>query len=105
ELFNDDLESNKDLEIWEIVEDEDFAHLFIDNKPNRRYHYKYTPEGVSISGFDFMIYDDKLAIVELTQVPSIIIIDSKILIDGFKAIFAMVWNMLCKDLSEKIILN
>jgi len=93
-LFNKKMKENPNLIIWEIVEkskiSEKNTRIFAKNK---RYHYKLAHPSIKLSTSDVMIYNNKIAMVDLKQRVSGVIIVSKDFFEMSKEIFDFVWKM------------
>ncbi len=94
DVFQTALEKSPELEMWEILEDSrssrDYTGDFSD-----RYHYLFTPEGITFSDTDFMIFDCNVAIVHVdSQNPTAVIINSEAIAKGLIAVHKIVWNVL-----------
>jgi sugar-specific transcriptional regulator TrmB len=93
-LFHDALMENKDIEMWEIIEDSRISRDHV-NRLGPKYHFKFIPENLSFSETDFIIFDDKVAMIHLSeQKPSAVLINSKSMSIGLKAIHKLVWDIL-----------
>ncbi len=94
ELFIKGMEKNRDLNIWEIVENSKTAEqntaIFAKNK---RYHYKIAYSSIKFSAADVMIYNNKIAVVNVSKHASGVIFTSKDYYDISKEIFDFVWRM------------
>ncbi len=94
ELFRKSLEINKDQEMWEIIEASKESQKLID-KANDRYHFRFVPTHVSFSEFDFMIFDNSVAMVYINpKKPYAIVSNSPAMANGLKAIHTIVWEVL-----------
>ena len=93
-LFNKKMKENPDLIIWEIVEQSKISekNIRIFSK-NKRYHYKLAHPSIKLSASDVMIYNNKIAMVDLRQHVSGVIIISKDFFEISKEIFDFVWKM------------
>jgi len=93
-LFNEAIDKNPNLIIWEIVENskvsQKLTNMFAQNS---RYHYKVAHPSIQLSASDFMIYDNKIAMVNLSKHVSGVIILSKDFFEVSKEIFDFVWKM------------
>lgn len=93
-LFNRKLKENPDLRIWEIVEKSKTSEKHTDNfAKNTRYHYKLAHPSIKLSSSDVMIYNNKIAMVNLVEQVSGVIIISKDFYEMSKEIFDFVWKM------------
>ncbi len=78
--------------------------IFLNNSSSRktieyfensnRYKYKFLPKYVNISGIDYTILDNKIAIIHGDDKPSAIIINSELLSEHAKALFDLMWDLL-----------
>jgi len=95
ELFVKGLDKNRDLNIWEIVENsktaEENTAIFARNK---RYHFKIAYSSIKLSAADVMIYSNKVAVVNVSKHASGMIFISKDYYDISKEIFDFVWRMI-----------
>ncbi len=94
ELFQKALESDPNREFWDIFEaSKETRKLAI--KSDKRHHFCFFPPNVTFSDFDFMVFDNKVALVYLNQEkPYAIISYSPAMAAGFKAIHSIVWKVL-----------
>ncbi len=96
ELFIQTHNKRKDMYIWEIM---DYSKNILDyaNRMARgRYLYKFIPKSMNLSVVDYLIYDDKVAIVNIKENPTGLIISNKDYYENAKAIFNLVWEVLSK---------
>jgi sugar-specific transcriptional regulator TrmB len=94
ELFSKKMKENPNLIMWEIVEKSKVAKESTDVfARNERYHFKIAHTSIRLSASDVMIYNNKVAMVNLSQHVSGVIIESKDFYEISKEIFDFVWRM------------
>jgi sugar-specific transcriptional regulator TrmB len=97
ELFKVALKKNENMEMWEILQDPS-NKTETTNVVHERYHYAYVPEGVSLSDFDFIIFDDNVAMINVEESnPIAILIESSSMAEGLKAIHKIIWKVLAQE--------
>lgn len=97
ELFQKTLNQNPKMEIWDIFETTIDSQKLA-SKTNKRHHFCFFPPNMSLSDFDFLIFDNNVAMIYLNQEkPYAIVSHSYAMAAGLKAIHSIVW----KVLSEK----
>jgi sugar-specific transcriptional regulator TrmB len=84
----------KEMRVWEIMERSPEALTYIKKMPKERYYYKIIPKGVNLSVIDYMMFDGKVAIVDLEKNTTGIVISNKHYYNNAKAIYELVWKML-----------
>lgn len=84
----------KDMQVWEIMENSPEAQEYIKLMPKERYYYKLIPKGISLSIIDYMMFDGKVAIVNLEKHATGILISNENYYNSAKAIYNLVWQML-----------
>lgn len=93
-LFKKAIDEDPDKEIWEIFEASEQTRKYVD-KANKRYHYCFFPQNISFSSFDFMIFDENIAMVYIhPEKPYAIVTHSPAMAAGLKAIHHIVWEVL-----------
>lgn len=93
-MFVEEMKKNKKLQVWEIVEDSITAQketkIFAENK---RYHYKITSL-INLSASDIMIYDGRVAVVNLgKKITGTIFYNEEFYLIS-KEVFDFVWRMI-----------
>ncbi len=93
-LFQKSLESDPEREFWDIFEvSKESKKIAI--KSDKRHHFCFFPPNIEFSDFDFMVFDNKVALIYLNQdKPYAIISNSHTMAAGFKAIHSIVWRVL-----------
>ena len=96
DLFTRAHKNRNDMEVWEIMEDSKIARKYADQMSKQRYHYKVTPKNLSLSDsvIDYMMFDGKVAIVDLKSATSGIVISNVNYYNNAKAIFDFIWQIL-----------
>lgn len=86
--------SNPNREVWDILADTPKAQEVI-SKGYKGYNYKIVAADKYDPGFDFVIYGDNVAVIQLEEEnPSVILITSKNIADGFRSVHQTMWNLL-----------
>ncbi|MBN1374016.1 hypothetical protein JW962_01635 [Candidatus Dojkabacteria bacterium] len=83
-----------EMQIWEIMEMTPESIEYAKKMPKERYFYKFIPKGTSLSVIDYMIFDSKVAIVNLDRNTSGLIIQNHNLYENAKEVFKLMWGML-----------
>ncbi|MBI3366121.1 hypothetical protein HY041_00640, partial [Candidatus Roizmanbacteria bacterium] len=83
-----------DMNIWEIMENSPEAREYIKKIPKKRYYHKFIPEGMNLSIIDYIIFDGKVAIVNLEKHTTGVLISNEHYYNNAKALFEFVWQML-----------
>lgn len=87
-------QKRKDMMIWEILNKSSIVEEYARNMASGRYCYKFIPPLLNLSTIDHIIYDGKVAIINIRENPTGMIITNKDYYDNAKAIFDYVWNTL-----------
>lgn len=93
-LFLETHKERKDMVMWEIMENSIATRRFLKLIPKERYYYRIIPENLDLSLIDYMIFDGKVAIIDLTEDISGIMISNINYYNNAKAIFKLVWQVL-----------
>ncbi len=93
------LEAHKkrpDMFIWEILEDSKAGRDYANQMPNERFEVRLTTKNLDLTAIDYMIYDGKIAVVELSSKVGVsgIIIENDNFYENAKAIHKFVWEYL-----------
>lgn len=86
--------ARRDMKIWEIMNQSEKVESYAKSMGNNRYYYKFIPPTLNLSVVDYLIYDGKVAIVNIRENPTGMIIINKDYYENAKAIFNFVWSML-----------
>lgn len=94
--FLKNFNERKDMHMYEIMEDskqsKEYSNLMSNEK---RYHCTITPKSMNISTMDYMIFDNKVAVIDLEEDDTTgTLISSKNYYQNAKAVFDFVWNFL-----------
>jgi sugar-specific transcriptional regulator TrmB len=93
-IFIETHNKRKNMKIWEIMNKSPKAQDYAEQMAEGRYFYKFIPEYLDLSVVDYMIYDGKVAIVNIKERATGLIISNQDYYDNAKAIFDFVWKML-----------
>jgi sugar-specific transcriptional regulator TrmB len=97
-LFANALKTNKELTIFELIEDSDIAReqtkLQTANANYERYFYKFLPKAVKLSAADTLIYDGKVAVINVGSQFTGVVFQNSDHFNNLKALFESYWNML-----------
>lgn len=96
-LFIETQNQREDMIIWEIMNKSSVTGKYALSMTSKRYHFKYTPSSIDLSVIDYMIYDGKVAIVNIRENPTGMIIINRDYYENAKAIFDFVWKMLPEE--------
>lgn len=83
-----------DMKIWEIMNRAPEVEKYAKKMTMGRYFYKFIPSSLNLSIVDYLIYDNKVAIINIRENPTGMIIINTDYYDNAKAIFDFVWEML-----------
>lgn len=88
---------NKEMQMWEILEDSKESREYLKLMPKERYYGKLVPKNLNlyIPNIDYMMFDEKVAIIDLHEEPTGTMIYNKSLYASTVAIFNFVWHILC----------
>ncbi len=97
-LFPEALQRNKQLKIYEFLEDtvpsRKILEEFIDaNKSQDRYFYKFLPQEIKLSSVDTLIYDGKVAIINVQQQLTGVVLQNRDYFNNSKVLFDLMWNI------------
>ena len=95
ELFDDTLNHNPEMKMFEIVEDSPQARERITRSKKRgRYFYKILPGDMKIQSTDILIYDGKVSFINLKNQINGVVLHNTDLFYNFKLLFDFLWKML-----------
>lgn len=84
----------KDMYIWEIMNRSPQVEKYAKSMAKGRYFYKFIPTSMNFSVVDYLIYDGKMAIIDIKENPTGTLIINRDYYKNAKAIFDFVWQML-----------
>ncbi len=95
-LFINNHNKRSDMFIWEIMNKSTIfdSKSYANSMVKGRYFVKFIPPSLDLSVIDYMIYDGKVAIVNIKESPTGMIIINSDYYENAKAIFNFVWKML-----------
>lgn len=93
------LETHKkrpDMHIWEILEDSKAARTYAKEMPAERYYVRLTTKNLDLASIDYIIFDGKIAVVELSSTTTVsgVVIENHNFHENAKAIHKFVWDSL-----------
>jgi len=94
DLFQKAIEDDPEKQIWDIFEatKETRKHML---ETDKRHHFCFFPPNVSFSDFDFLIFDNSVAMIYLhPDKPYVIVSHSSAMAAGLRAIHSIVWRVL-----------
>lgn len=97
QLFQDALNRNSKMKIFEIVENSSVAEEFVSESGNKGQHiWKLLPKGVKLTSNDILIYEGKVVIVNLLGEDSFygFILHNKDYYNNSKQLFDLLWKLL-----------
>jgi HTH-type transcriptional regulator, sugar sensing transcriptional regulator len=96
ELFVEAQKKNKNLKIWEIIENSQKAKEITKvTSQSERYKFKFLPEGINLTTADTMFYDGKIGIINADlNNPSGIILNNMDYYRNSIALFDLLWNLI-----------
>lgn len=104
QIFGDALKNNKDIKIFELIEDSTVSREQIEfqikNANKERYLYKFLPKDVKLFAADTLIYDNKVAIINVGKQITGVVLHNTDYFNNTKAIFDSYWKMLSKGVKN-----
>jgi sugar-specific transcriptional regulator TrmB len=106
DLFREALKNNKTIKMFEILEDssaskKEVAQFQSNNANHERYFYKFLPRGVSLSAADVLIYDGKVAIINVSKQITGVILQNTDYYNNSKELFDLIWKVLPEGKREQ----
>ena len=93
-MFDKALKYDPEKEIWDIFEATKETRKIVKHRIDR-HHYCFFPPNVAFSDFDFVIFDNSVAMIYLhIDKPYAIVSHSQAMASGLKAIHSIVWKVL-----------
>lgn len=97
-LFVEALKNNQTIKIYELFQDtpiskKQLAEFQSANTNHQNYFYKFLPKGVTLSAADTMIYDDTVAIVNVSNQISGIVLKNADYYNNSKELFDLIWKV------------
>lgn len=98
QVFAHALKNNKTLKMYEIIEDSAISREQTEfqtkNANHERYFYKFLPKEVKLSAADTLIYDGKVAVINVRNQITGVVFQNTDHYNNLKALFDSYWNML-----------
>lgn len=96
ERFVSFLQENSDLELYEIVDDSSISKSLVKlfSETSANYKYKFVPAKIKLSAADVLIYDGKVAVINLGEQTAGMILDNYEYFEISKEIFEYLWSTL-----------
>lgn len=98
QLFAEALKNNKSLKMYELIEDSvrsrEQTEFQTSNASHERYFYKFLPKEVRLHAADTLIYDGKVAIVNVGKKISGVVLHNSEYFYNSKELFDFNWRML-----------
>ncbi|SRR5258708_223304 len=92
-LLDDAYKSTPDIKIFEICEDSPKTRERL-KLAHRNHSYKVLPKEMKLTSQDVLIYDNKIAIIDLKGATNGIVLHSNDLSKNFKLLFDLLWKVL-----------
>lgn len=92
--FLDEHAKRKDMSIWEIMDDCRIAKEYISHMPSERYYYRLASKRLNLASMDYLLFDGKVAIIDVSAGINGVVIENKIFYENSKAIYEFVWGCL-----------
>ncbi len=93
--FDKAFEKNKNLKIYEFVEDSPASRKQVDIlSHNKSYNFKFLPKDIRVSASDILIYDGKVAIINLRDTTTGVIFHNKDYFNISIELFDHMWRTL-----------
>jgi sugar-specific transcriptional regulator TrmB len=96
-LFEKAINNNPKMQVYEIVEDNPLSRKQVMKLPiNSRHYFKFFPTDVKLTSNDILIYNDKVAIINLPGPDNLngVILQNKDYYNNSKQLFALLWRFL-----------
>jgi len=93
ELFNNAFKKHPEIKMYEICENSPKAQKQLNNS-HKNHFYKILPKDMKITAQDILIYENKIAIIHLTNTPSGIVLYNNDIYTNFKLLFDFLWKIL-----------
>lgn len=97
-LFSEALKTNKELTMYEIIEDSPISReqtqLQTNNADHERYFYKFLPKDIKLFAADTLIYDGKVSIINAKENPTGVVFKNSDYYNNTKQLFDFNWEML-----------
>lgn len=95
ELFNNAIKENTDMVMYELVEKSPESRKYVDSFNTMKNHFaKVLPEATRLTAQDILIYDRKVAIINLKDNINGIVLHNADLYNNFKLLFDFIWDMI-----------
>lgn len=96
ELFYNKLKNNPQMQMYEICEDTSISRMRYKKEMNVNHFWKFLPDGTKITANDILMYDGKVAIINLRSKDSIegIIIQNNDYYENSMQIYDVLWSLL-----------
>jgi len=97
QLFENALTQNKRLRIFEIIEDTKVARKQMTmHSQHKGYHYKFLPNDVKLTSNDILIYDGKVAIINIRDKNSVegVVLENRDYYNNSVQLFDLLWRLL-----------
>jgi sugar-specific transcriptional regulator TrmB len=82
------------MQIWEIMDDCKLARDYARQMPPERYHCRLTPKKLNLVSMDYLLFDGKAAIIDITGGITGVVIENETFYENSKAIYEFVWRSL-----------
>ncbi|NMC35778.1 winged helix-turn-helix transcriptional regulator [Candidatus Beckwithbacteria bacterium] len=96
DLFTKAHKENKQMIMWEIIIPPiDFYKIYLSKLDMKRYKYKLAPKNLKLPlSIDYLIYDQKVAVINLVENPTCIVINNQPFYQNAKSLFEFIWQMI-----------
>lgn len=95
QLFNDAVRKNPDIKMYELVENSLESKTYVDSFNNMKNHFaKLLPEATRLTAQDILIYDNKVAIINLKDNINGIVLYNSDLYSNLKLLFDFIWKII-----------
>lgn len=93
--FDDASKKRPNMSIWEIMQDSPEARAYAEMMTTSKFHCRLVPKNINLELMDYMIFDGKVAIVDLKEnVLNGIVISNEDYYRNAKAIHKFIWQFL-----------
>lgn len=93
--FSDTNKKRLHTNIWEVMEDSPEARAYAETMTTNKFHCRLVPKNINLAVIDYMIFDGKVALVDLREnVLNGIIINNESYYQNAKTIHEFVWQFL-----------
>lgn len=98
QLWSEGLQNNKDIKVYEIIEDSptsrEQTELQSNTTDNQQYFFRFLPKEVRLTAADTLIYDGKVSIINVRDTVSGVILENADYYNNMRELFDFFWKLL-----------